>query len=450
MVRSSTFGEYLQPRAILIQVESPWPYHHNSPGQSDPHLHKVLTLRPLLASVILTVLLPCAGPLGNAFALPPLQLYIELTPEGETVELPPGRYAGPAVIDRRIKLDGRGEVEVDGGKDGTVITLRADHAEVRGLHIINSGISHNTVDAGISIEANHTRVEDNRIENVLFGIHLKNASNNVVKNNRVTSLDRDISIRGDGIRMWYSHENLIENNHLSDVRDIAANNSLDNRLIGNTIENSRIGMEFIYSHGTEVAHNTVINNYTGIVLIYSNELDIHDNRIAHMRKLTGSGISFKESAQVDIYDNEIAHCNIGLLANTPLDPENRMTARGNLIAYNVLGIYFYGEKGGHLLHKNYFANNFTDAVGSRPPASRHNEWNANYWDRYQGFDLDADGTGDRPHEAYLFTEHIWNDYPMGRFFRGTPMMALLDFAYRLAPLKPPELEYSDPAPVVLK
>ena len=67
----------------------------------------MVTLRPFLAAVILTLLLPCAGLLGNAFALPPLQLYIELTPEGGTVELPPGRYAGPAVIDRKIKLDGK-------------------------------------------------------------------------------------------------------------------------------------------------------------------------------------------------------------------------------------------------------------------------------------------------------------------------------------------------------
>ena len=125
-----------------------------------------------------------------------------------------------------------------------------------------------------------------------------------------------------------------------------------------------------------------------------------------------------------------------------------MTATGNLFAYNVLGIYFYGEKGGHLLHNNHFENNFTDAMGSRPSATSHNQWSTNYWDRYRGFDRDKDGIGDRPHEAYLFTEHIWNDTPMGRFFRGTPMMALLDFAYRLAPLKPPELEYSDPTPAV--
>ena len=404
----------------------------------------------MIRAVFLVVLLPCSGAVSDAFALPPLQLYIELTPEGETLELPPGRYAGPAVINRKIKLDGKGEVEIDGGKDGTVITIRADHSEVRGLRIINSGVSHNTVDAGISIEANHARVEDNEMEQVLFGIHLKNASHNIVRNNSVSSLDRDISIRGDGIRMWYSHENLIENNRFVHVRDIAANNSLDNRLIGNTIEHSRIGMEFIYSHGNEVAHNTVINNNTGIVLIYSNELSIHDNHIAHMSKLTGAGLSFKESAEVEIHDNEVAHCNIGLLANSPLDPENRMIASGNLFTYNVLGIYFYGEKGGHLLQNNHFANNFTDVMGSRPPAARHNQWNHNHWDRYRGFDRDGDGTGDRPHEAYLFTEHIWNDYPMGRFFRGTPMMAMLDFAYRLAPVKAPELEYSDPSPAILK
>ncbi len=385
-----------------------------------------------------------------AYSLPPLQLYIELTPPGGTVNLPPGRYAGPAVINHPVILDGHGKVEVDGGGDGSVITIKADKTTVRGLHLTHSGGSHNTVDAGITIKANQAVVENNQLDDVLFGIHLSKSNDSIVRGNTISSLERDISLRGDGIRLWYSYDNLIENNHLTTVRDIVISNSSDNRIFGNTIEQSRIGMEFVFSHGNEVAHNTVTNNNTGIVVIYSNELEIHDNQISHISKTTGSGLSFKESAEVVISDNEIAHCAVGLLANSPLDPLNRMTASGNLFTYNVLGMYFYGEKGGHVLQDNRFENNFTDVLGSAASTVRHSQWDGNYWDQYQGFDQDGDGRGDQPYNVYLYSERIWNTRPMTQFYRGSPAMSLLDFAFRMAPFSSPDLVYSDPTPKIAK
>lgn len=381
-----------------------------------------------------------------AFALPPLQLYIEITPQGGVLELPPGRYAGPAIIRREITIDGKGKAEIDGDGDGTVITVLADGVEIRGLRIVNSGGAHNSEDAGILIEADQTLVEDNVLERVLFGIHLKKANDNIIRGNTISSMDREISLRGDGIRMWYSNGNLIENNRLSRIRDILVSNSTENLIAGNHISQGRIGMEFVFSPDNEVSGNTILNNNTGIVVIYSNAMNIRDNQIAHMRKLTGSGISFKESGRMRVQGNEIAHSSTGLLVNSPLDPENSISVENNLFTYNVLGIYFYGEKGGHLIQNNHFENNFTDAMGSAQRTIRNNHWDANFWDQYRGFDQNQDGVGDQPHEVYLYTEHIWADRPMTRFFRGSPVMNLLDFAFRLAPFSTHEMEYSDVLP----
>lgn len=384
----------------------------------------------------------------SVFALPPLQLYIEITPDGGVLTLPPGRYAGPAVIRRQIKIDGGGKVEIDGGGEGSVISVLADGVEIRGLRIINSGSAHNSEDAGILIEADQTLVENNVLEQVLFGIHLKKANDNIIRGNTISSLDREISLRGDGIRMWYSNGNLLENNRLSRIRDILVSNSAENQIIGNHISQSRIGMEFVFSPDNIVSGNTIIKNDTGVAVIYSDGVNIDDNRIAHMRKLTGSGISFKESGRVRVRGNEIAHSNTGLLANSPLDPENTMTVDNNLFAYNVLGMYFYGEKGGHLIRHNRFENNFTDAMGSAPKTIYNNHWDGNYWDQYRGFDQNQDGVGDQAHDVYLYTDHVWADRPMTRFFRGSMVMTLLDFAFRLAPFSKPEMEYSDAFPLM--
>ncbi len=381
-----------------------------------------------------------------AYCYPPLQLFIEMTPSGGTLKPPSGKYSGPVIIKKPIVIEGQGKVELIGDGQGTVITIKADKTIIRGLHITHSGTSHDSVDAGISIEADDCVLENNKLDNVLFGIQLKQANGNIVKNNTISSLDRDISIRGDGIRMWYSHENRIENNRMNKVRDFASNNSSNNRIIGNIIRNSRIGMEFIYSNNNEVANNTISHNTTGIVLIYSNHLNIHDNQISHVRKLTGAGLSFKESAEVLVVNNTIAHCAIGLQANSPLDPRNRMIAEGNLFTYNVLGMYFYGEKGGHIIRNNRFENNFTDALGSGSMTIRDNIWEGNYWDNYRGFDQDKNGIGDAPHKVYLYSERIWGDTPKLKFFRGSPVMEMLDISLRLAPFNEPKLQYTDPSP----
>ncbi len=396
---------------------------------------------PLLALLLLLA--------QQAAALPPLQLYVALTPPGGTLKPEPGTYAGPVTIDKPITIDGGGKVTIDGGGEDTVLTITADGATVKGLHLTHSGTSHDNVDAGILVKANRVTIENNRIDNTLFGIHLSNANDNLVRNNRISSLpDRDISIRGDGIRVWYSHGNTIQGNHIEGVRDLVFSNASENRVEGNHVSHSRISMEFIYSPDNEVVGNTLEHNVTGITVIYSQSIRISRNYIAHMLKLTGSGIAVKESYNIDIDHNRIAHCAVGLLATSPLQPENILHIKNNLFTYNDVATYFYGEKGGHVIRHNRFIENFVDAMGSAPPTSRLNHWEGNYWDRYAGFDQDGDGVGDFPYRVWLYADRIWMERSMARFFRGSVALSLIDFMERLLPSSKPDLLYEDDKPLM--
>ena len=111
-------------------------------------------------------------------------------------------------------------------------------------------------------------------------------------------------------------------------------------------------------------------------------------------------------------------------------------------------MFFYGEKGGHVIHWNRFDSNFLDVMGSSPATARGNDWRSNQWDTYQGFDLDRDGVGDQPHQWYLYADRIWMERSMARFFRGSPALSLIDFVERLMPFSRPKLVLSDPAPIV--
>ena len=385
-----------------------------------------------------------------AYALPPLQLYIELTAENGVLKLPAGHYAGPAVITKPITIEAEpgAEVIIDGEGNATVISIQSDNVVIRGLHITGSGDSFDGVDAGILLEADKVIIENNTIDNVLFGINLKSANENIVRNNVISSMPVKTAMRGDGVRLWNSHDNLIESNKIERVRDVYITNSSDNRFINNHISQSKIGFQLVFSHENEISGNTITDNGTGILLFYSNNLLIKENRISHLRNFSGTALAFKESNGVVVRDNEILHCSNGLTANSPVHPENILNLINNQFTYNDVALYFYGEKGGHIIEGNRFEQNIVDVRVSAVATTSGNIWKNNYWDTYRGFDLNYDGIGDTPYELYLYSDRIWMDRPGTQFFRGSPAMEFIDFVERLTSYSKPNLVLKDAQPKV--
>ncbi len=401
------------------------------PGR--PQLHIInLVLITVMASV--------------AQAVPPLQLFIDLTSPGKTLNLMPGTYSGPAVITSPITIDGMNEAVIDGGGNGTILTIECDGVVVRNCRLVGSGNSHDQVDAAVLIKADDVVFENNVIEDVLFGVHVSAGNHNIVRGNSITSRPAKLSLRGEGVRLWYSQHNLIADNTIFDTRDLVLTNSPNNVISGNRITNGRMGMELIYSAATEIRDNHLVDNEHGIVGIYSDELHIHHNRIEHQGHLQGSAIAVKASSQIVIEYNGILDCAIGLTANSPTYPENILYVRNNTFAYNDIAMYFYGEKGGHVIHDNVFAGNFQQIAVTGPTSALANDWLGNIWQDYRGFDQDGDGRGDTPYSVYLYSERIWMDRPMAKFFRGSPVMQVIDFAERLAPFSAPWLILEDPSP----
>ncbi len=397
--------------------------------------------------LLLTLL---AGLLGArpGYCLPPLQLFVDLTPAGGVLRPPPGTYAGPVVLRRPITLEGDGQVTIDGEGRGTVLSIQSTGVTVRGLHLIHSGESYDAVDAGVLVAADDDLVEDNLIEQTLFGIHLRQANGNTVRHNRITGFDRPVNLRGDGMRMWYSHENNVEQNQIERVRDFMVINSSDNQLKGNTVEHSGVSMEFVFAPDNSVEGNTFSQNDAGIVVLYSNGVHINANQLLHMRSAAGAALAVKDSSEVVVQGNDILHCAVGIEANAPTHPENTLQLLDNRIAYNNVAMYFYGEKGGHQIHGNRFEHNLLQVAVSAPTSARANDWRGNFWDDYAGFDQDGDGHGDLPYELYIYADRLWMDRPMTSFFRGSPVLETIDFIERLAPFSPPALVLRDPSPLI--
>ena len=71
------------------------------------------------AALALAALIPC-GFAGAAH--PSLQALIDAAEPNATLVLEPGTYAGPAVLDKPLTLDGQGRATIDAGGTGTVAT----------------------------------------------------------------------------------------------------------------------------------------------------------------------------------------------------------------------------------------------------------------------------------------------------------------------------------------
>lgn len=406
------------------------------------HLHHRTPRRSWLAAILLSGLLATLP----AAAAQSIQTWLDMALPGSTLRLPAGEYSGPGVISKALTLEGGGKVIINNGGKGTVLTVKADHVTLRGLTLRGSGDSHDAIDGGIMAEGKELLIENNVIDDVLFGISLHRTTDSVVRGNRIRSRGVDSADRGDGLRLWYSTRNRIENNDIARIRDVTVTNSTHNRFVGNQIQDSRRAFNLLFAHRSLIEGNLLNKNSTGIIALNSDGVLIRNNRIMHAMDASGAGIALKETSAALVIGNDIVHCAHGIMADSPMSPTNRIVFYGNHVAHNITGVYIYGPKGGHLVINNHFESNLwpVSIIGDGDPMEDY--WSGNIWDTYEGFDRNNDGFGDLPHEIYAYADRIWIETPAAKFFRNSPVMELLDFLERLAPFSSPGLVLRDNSP----
>lgn len=382
--------------------------------------------------------------------VPWLQPLIDAAEEGSTLTLS-GTYSGPVLLTKRLTLDGQGQAIIDGGGKGTVFTLATSGATLKGLTFTGSGESHSTDDTCLNVRGHENVVEDNRFEDCLFGVDLKQSNKNVVRRNHIRSLDVPLGRRGDALRLWYSMDNRVEENTIIDSRDMVVWYSNGNVIARNHGSRSRYSLHFMYAQHNVVEGNRFEDNSVGIYVMYTEGVEIRNNVISHSVGAAGMGIGFKEASNSVVEGNDVVYCAIGISSDlSPFEPDSTVSIKANRIAYNGVGIAFSGEKEGTTVEDNVFEGNIDQVAQSGGGSSMNNTWRGNYWDDYQGFDRNRDGQGDTPYELYAFTDRIWMETPNARFFKNAPLMEALDFLERLAPFSAPELILRDEAPVFVK
>lgn len=412
--------------------------------------------RSLLYAAVVAVglIATMAGPVVAAPGEVSLQDVIDAADPGDIVTLTAGTYDGGITIDKPLTLVGEGWPVIDGGGEGSVVTVVAPDVTIRGVVIANSGNRLDRENSGITSDLSpRLRIIDNRFQNVLFGMFLRHAHGAEIRDNEIGGMDLFIARRGDGIRIWQTTDAVVEGNHVANGRDSVFWFADRVTVRNNHVEDGRYGLHFMYSDDAFVEGNVLENNSVGAFLMYSTDLTMTGNVFRSNRGPSGYGLGLKDVDGLTASGNRFVENRVGLYAdNSPSKVDLYHHLESNVFAFNNIGVLLGSTVARNVFTGNAFIDNSVQVASDSTGGLLDNEWSyegvGNHWSDFAGFDADSDGIGDIAYQIdNLFTDLI-ERYPEMAFFSGTPAAQAVDMASKTFPSLRPEPILTDDSPLI--
>lgn len=358
---------------------------------------------------------------------------------GDTVRVSAGVYHEHLTIERPVVLLGAPGAVLTGDGRGVVVTVRAS-AVIRGFVIRDSGADQALEDAGILADgADGLVIEDNRLEDVLFGVYVKHSRAPVIRRNVITGRDLPPARRGDGIHLWYSHDGVIEANQVRRTRDVVIWFSNGTEVRGNVVSEGRYGLHYMNSASNRFSDNRFFDNEVGAIVMYSDDITFRRNLFANALGARGLGLAFKDSDRIVADDNVIVKNAIGIfLDNSPHLEGVTNTFRDNLVAYNDVGVSLLPSVHHNVFRGNQFVDNVQPVSVSGGGSALANEWSGNYWSEYAGFDPDGDGFGNTPFVHDRLSDDLLAKHPGLQLFSASLAVIAINTLSRVLPLLEPQ------------
>lgn len=343
---------------------------------------------------------------------------------GDILRLAPGLHQGPVVIDRPLTLEGGGDARIVGGGEGSVITIDAPDVTVRGLELTGSGLSQQTLDAGVKLTKKAARavVRDNRILDNLVGVDVHGAPDAHVAGNVIEGRqDLRMNERGNGIYVWNAPGLVAEYNTIRHGRDgIFVNTSHRDIFRGNRFENLRFAVHYMHGNDGEIVGNVSLGNDVGYALMFSDRLTVKDNASIGDRN-HGLMLNFANGAEIsgNIVRGGGEKCLFMYNAN-------KNTISGNHFERCPIGIHFTAGSERNTFSGNAFVGNQTQV---KYVGSRNLDWSengrGNYWSDHAAFDANGDGIADTVYRPNDMVDQVLWTQPAAKLLIGSPAVQLL-------------------------
>jgi nitrous oxidase accessory protein len=370
-----------------------------------------------------------------------LKKAISMAQDGDTVLLNKGVYKeGNIIIRKSIRLIGIDGPVLDGENKYEILTISGEGVVIRGIHFRNSGYSSMNDYASISlIDAQYCIIQNNTIEHAYFAIHVANAGFCVISDNVIRGIPKTEQTSGNGIHLWKCDSMVVENNDVQGQRDGIYFEFVTNSYIlgNNSHDNIRYGLHFMFSNNDAYLENNFRDNGAGVAVMYSHHVIMHSNVFDHNWGGNAYGILLKEISDASIIHNTFHVNTIGIL----MESTNRIDAMLNDFTGNGWALRISASCNESTICRNNFIGNTFDIATNG--TLMLNKFSGNYWDKYEGYDMDKNGRGDIPYHPVSMYSMVVEQNPNSLLLLRSFMVSLLDKAEKAIPSLTPELLVDD-------
>jgi nitrous oxidase accessory protein len=356
---------------------------------------------------------------------------LEMASDGFEIIITAGIYQEPTlVVDKSVSLIGRGEAVLDGQGDRQIMTVTAPDVRISGLILRNVGVSFIEDRAAIKVEETaHCIIEDNRIENTFFAIYLAQTSGCEIRRNTIVGTRGSETHSANGIHLWYSVDAIIEDNHITGHRDGLYFEFVERAVVSRNVSehNLRYGLHFMFSDDCTYTDNVFRKNNAGVAVMYTENVSMIGNRFEANWGSAAYGLLLKDITDSEVIGNTFDANTVGI----HLEGSNRITVTDNHFWRNGWAVRVMANCLDVLFAQNNFGGNTFDvSTNGRTIDTRFVE---NYWDHYEGYDLDRDGYGDVPFRPVSLFSMIVEQNEPSLILLHSLFVRLLDAAERMLP-----------------
>jgi nitrous oxidase accessory protein len=355
---------------------------------------------------------------------------------GDTILVKAGIYQESAIeINKQLTVIGEKNAIIDARNEkGNIIRVKAQNVTISGLEFKNVAVSYINDNAAIKLDScQDCIIRNNTFINNFFSIYLARSFRCKIENNIIKSNAERETASGNGIHLWYCKEITVKNNRIEGQRDGIYFEFVEQSHVSqnHSEKNLRYGLHFMFSDHCTYDGNEFINNGAGVAVMYTHYVDMHNNLFAGNWGPASFGLLLKEITDSKIASNHFERNSTAIYAESA----NRINIYNNQFEQNGWAVKIMGNCLDNQFYKNNFiANTFDVTTNTR---RNFNRFETNYWDNYQGYDLDKDGYGDVPFRPVtLFSYLVEKNEPSLIFIRSL-FVYVLNIAERIMPVLTP-------------
>ena len=349
-------------------------------------------------------------------------------------------------VKTRVTITGKNSPVVDAQEGGQIFLITHDSVKITGLTIQNTGQSAMNDYAGIRTqEANFVVLDKNVFLNCCYGIFLAGSNDCTVSNNVFKGNPVHQQLAGNGIHCWQCQRISIHDNDLTGHRDGIYFEFVVASVISNnhSYENLRYGLHFMFSDNNRFVKNVFERNGAGVAIMYSKHITMLNNSYSENVGGSSYGLLLKDIQDSQILFNTF-HKNTAAIY---MEGVSRTVVLHNDFLENGWAMRVQSSCDDNTISfNNFFGNTFDIATNGTLVL---NTYNCNFWDHYEGYDLNKNGIGDIPFRPVSVFGMLSESMPESMIMMHSFSVTLIDRIEKVVPDVIPE-NLIDKFPVMKK